>query len=135
MDSYNDGLTGDTSCSPDGSVDILFAGSSLAAIPQDSADFGSQTQLNFCVNSGGIEILSENQVLIYPNPANDFFTVCFQNNSNTKVELVDLFGKTLKTVDATSNQAIFQTHDFAAGTYLIRVLLNGQQIISKVVIN
>ena len=135
MDSFGDGLTGDTSCSPDGSVNILTLGTSIAGIPQSQANFGTQTLLNFCVNEGGIEMLSENQVLIYPNPASDFLTVYFNSNSNTKVELIDLYGKTLKKMETTSNQVVLQTQELAAGTYLIRTVFNGQQILRKIVIN
>ena len=135
MDSWGDGLTGDTACSPNGNVNILFSGATLASIPADSANFGTQKQINFCVNAGGLELLTQNEVLIYPNPASDFFTVYFNSNSNTKIELIDLFGKTLKTVETTSNHAVFQTNELATGTYLIRAVLNGQPLIRKIVIN
>ena len=74
----------------------------------------------------GIESHSEpdsTQILIYPNPANDYFNLEIKNSWQTsinQVELLDLFGNTLYQMSFDKNTVV-NTYGISPGLYIIRL--------------
>jgi uncharacterized delta-60 repeat protein len=76
-------------------------------------------------------------VLVYPNPATDKFSIEFSRNYN-KVDLsiTDITGKVIYTTVATETQKIeVNTTDFAEGIYLVRVQTNDFTETKKVIVS
>nr|MDH4473196.1 T9SS type A sorting domain-containing protein [Fluviicola sp.] len=63
-----------------------------------------------------------NDILLFPNPANDFFTLVGKDLSLEHIHLIDAFGKTVKLdVASVSEEAItFSTTSLSAGVYFVR---------------
>jgi hypothetical protein len=85
------------------------------------------------------EEYSSASAVIYPNPAADYFTLEYgvDEGENATVELIDLTGKTVKTVALTPLADTYQinTADLQAGIYLIRINVNGEmQVQNRVTI-
>jgi hypothetical protein len=81
-------------------------------------------------------------VAVFPNPFNEAYQLAFTTNAATKalVETVDMQGKVLlsKTVDVNNgrnNVTIPESTELQAGIYFVRVTLNNQVIIQKLVKN
>ncbi len=72
---------------------------------------------------------SDNNVLIYPNPAKDFVFIDAQDISN--IIISDLNGKIINpTINYSANQAIINTKHLNAGIYFINITLN-KKVINK----
>ena len=77
-------------------------------------------------------------VRVYPNPATDVINVqCTMNNvhcSDGIMEIVDVYGKTIRTIAGTNNDSPMQTRvnvrDLAPGLYFIRLTTN-QGVVTK----
>jgi len=84
------------------------------------------------------DLASELNLSVYPNPAIGGSSVYFNltNKSDVTVAIYDLLGKEIQQVINTVLQAGEQKVDFnaAAGMYTVKVTINGQPIIRKVVI-
>jgi len=130
MDSYGDGLFGGTFCPQDGSVAILYNTDTLASLPASSADFGTQTSLQFCVNEAGIEFADWNDFTVYPNPFTHQIVVNTQGAS--EVDLLDITGKVIqhKKIDSSSTLLNF-ADSLSNGTYFISVTLKDGQVRTK----
>lgn len=74
-------------------------------------------------NSLGINDASVyNELKIYPNPSNGFFTVASEKQlSNIEFELIDLFGRKLKTGTLNGLNSVIDINDLPDGIYLLRL--------------
>jgi hypothetical protein len=77
-----------------------------------------------------------NSVLIYPNPANDLFTIDFVNVSPnwselSQIQVLDFSGRIIYSMYTNESTKTIETQNWDAGTYLVRILNNDQQIIRK----
>lgn len=135
-DSYGDGLTGDQSCSPDGSLLIALNGDSLTGISQAEANFGTSKTLNFCVNEISLFEKELSELLIFPNPAKESFTVSWNSVIEAKIDLVNLFGqRVISTESFSKQQVVIPTQNIASGTYFVVFSSEGKRLIRKIVIN
>jgi hypothetical protein len=88
------------------------------------------------INTDKVDLIPEDQLLLYPNPTHENFNFRFQseNSKNIKIELYDLNGKLIKILlpqqDAADFEMQFDVSDLPRATYLVR-LINGDKIISK----
>jgi hypothetical protein len=135
MDSYGDGLTGDPSCSPDGSLQIDIGNDSLTGIAQADANFGTQAQLSFCVEQNSISDKEFGSLIIFPNPTKEFFILTWPKNQIEDVEVYSLFGQLLIKEDVNGEEIKIKTENLASGAYLIRINSDGRSIIKRLVIN
>ncbi|MCR4826540.1 MAG: fibronectin type III domain-containing protein [Bacteroidales bacterium] len=71
----------------------------------------------------GIDSWLENSVSLYPNPANDVVNVeCTMNNVQCLgIEVFDVFGKLINTVNVTENTTRINVSGLANGIYFVRV--------------
>ena len=78
--------------------------------------------------------LDENQFLssavkVFPNPANDNFTIALKNIDNVKVKIFDVLGKTIFESQSTGkNLQINNDGRFKSGIYLIKVIDNTNNV-------
>lgn len=79
---------------------------------------------------------SEKQILLYPNPTKEIFTINFGDISFNKcnVRLFDVNGFQIseKTIYASNSLTTFDLSSFPMGTYIIRAELDGQSIYGRI---
>jgi len=91
---------------------------------------------NGCINSDSITVfvdhcvgIDENVLAfnIYPNPSNGIFKYNFEGDfEGAQLILMDLSGKTVETMNVTSNTGAIDISSMARGTYLLQVSISGQ---------
>ena len=135
-DSYNDGFDGGVFCQEDGSLDIVYNSLSLGSIPSTSPNFGSQKTIDFCFdeNGVGLENLSENSILVYPNPAKNLLTIQLGTSLKGSLNFTDISGKLIFSKEITSAQTQLNVDQLSAGTYFIQFNLEGQVLVKKLII-
>ena len=92
-------------------------------------DFGSYHRYDFSVGFGlGLEEeVSDNELLVFPNPSADKIRVELVGNvgNNAKIEVIDMNGRVVKhqavSSDNQTYSADFQVNDLQNGYYLVRV--------------
>jgi len=77
-------------------------------------------------------------VKIFPNPANNTVTISFKDppKSNTKIEIIDLYGNTVitKSTDVYSNTTTMDIGALARGTYFIKCHTRKELLIKKLIV-
>jgi len=137
MDSYEDGFEGGQFCAQDGGLDIVYNLESLASIPSTNPNFGAQRTLDFCFDENGlvgIEGLTENSILIYPNPTNSTINIQFGSNFKGILNLCDISGKVILTKEISTINSEFSVKQFSAGTYFLQFASEGKILVKKIVI-
>ena len=92
--------------------------------------------------SGIAKEINDLLVNVYPNPTSDFATLDFEleNSCNMKIVLCDILGQELVEVydDFTSEGLFtrtFSTEHLAKGVYFLKILLDGNLVVEKIVLN
>ena len=69
----------------------------------------------------GIESWLLNSISLYPNPANDYINVQCSTFNVQSVEVIDVYGKVINTVNVTENPTRINISGLANGIYFVRV--------------
>ena len=79
--------------------------------------------VTYSITSPGIEDHLLNSISLYPNPANDIINVqCTMNNVQvTALEVFDVYGKLINTVNVVENPTQINVSNLSAGMYFVRV--------------
>jgi uncharacterized delta-60 repeat protein len=77
---------------------------------------------------------SLNSIYIYPNPAQDVFTIS-ELHIGSELRVLDITGKIMFSTIVNSNQLIINTEDFTNGLYLIHVNHSGTTSTKKLIVN
>ena len=121
---------------PSGSYNINFIGDSLVdGIYFIRLDIGStKTLTKKVIKSGSTSGVSDNKavdnILIFPNPTNDFITIPVAGNKT--IIVADLNGKTLKSF--TTDLQTISLLDITAGQYFITILTNKNEKLTTQII-
>ena len=128
MDSYGDGLLGGIWCGQDGSVSIGFQGDTLAAIPEEDADFGDQTTLGFCIGVSGITSVTSTQAALFPNPISEgVLTVVTGLNTPAEISIVNTTGQRLLSKRCNNTSEQFDVTSLVQGTYFVEINSGAKQ--------
>ena len=100
-----------------------------------------QSNVYHFIYTGVIEISSNENVLIYPNPFRDQFTVDYSLKTVSKVTITvyDTYGRQVAVVDskneksAGTHRAFFNTEKFNPGVYFCRIETNDYTVIKRIV--
>ena len=100
-------------------------------------DFNSPVATNTTVNGvsstvGIAPVLSEENVLVYPNPGKDEFTVLCPK-MNGVLRLYDAFGKEVLSELMHNDSVILHTASLTSGVYILRIQSGGGAIMKKLV--
>lgn len=95
------------------------------------------------LNSSTATSIAENDILnsisIYPNPANESFTINLGTELSAKdasVTLIDQLGREIKTKNTISQNGIgIATTNIANGTYFVKINIQNSSIVKKIIIN
>lgn len=101
-----------------------FAGWYNFILPQITSQY-----LDICT---GVTNINSDDIIIYPNPANDFIYI--ENAENTSVEIYNLLGAIVISKSITQNRELFSLDGLTKGSYLIKVTDSSGLINRKVVI-
>jgi spore coat protein CotH len=85
----------------------------------------------FCVAGTAHTEVSKPTVLLYPNPANSFFTIEGYSNDVKTIELVNAMGQKLGVVKYDEGKCVIHSENMPAGTYFYRALNQYQQPVGK----
>jgi hypothetical protein len=86
-----------------------------------------------CKPNAVAEVIPETDFILFPNPANDEFSM-EANKLITHFKLTDLLGKTIQSKNIQSLKYHYQCFELAAGMYIIQLTLNSNQKLSKKII-
>lgn len=88
----------------------------------------------------GTQVLSSteifsNQIVLYPNPASDIVRLDLNNIAFAKAELkvYDITGKYIVSQKINANQTTINTQQWASGMYLIRINVDGQSLVKRLI--
>jgi len=77
------------------------------------------------------EIINQNELSIYPNPASNTFTITISKFVNTfMLEIVDIQGKTMHTQSITSSNEVINISSLSSGIYFCKIT-NGDEVITQ----
>lgn len=79
----------------------------------------------------------KNEVVVYPNPANDLVTVVFESSENTTLQILDQNGRLVKQENLSNNAWNHNVNlsDLTSGLYLLRIVNNTGVSTKKLLIN
>ncbi len=125
-DSYGDGIYGLPFCQNSGNVQISYLGDSLTGISADSADFGNQATLSFCVDQISLDEINSLHLKVFPNPTQNLLFISAQE-SIKHCTILDLSGKTIynQRVENTL-QTPLNVSTFSKGLYTVLVTLSNE---------
>ena len=86
----------------------------------DDGMSGASNMVTFTTLGVGINDY-EQTFSLYPNPNNGRFTVISEQGTVNRVQIYDVYGKLLKTVEVNANTAELDVRDLASGMYFVRI--------------
>ncbi len=81
------------------------------------------------------DLVLEETIRVYPNPSENNMTISFDNDSEIeRLEVIDLFGRTVKIIDVTVLEHTLSKSEMGAGTFILRITnANGVSATRRVV--
>jgi lysyl endopeptidase len=132
-DFYGDGLNSAQWGGTNGSLSIK-NNSNATIFTLNPVDFGGSRSVfirNVGTGSNDLNTLDVNSIVMYPNPAKDQVTILASGLEIDKIELVNLAGQTIKTVNSSNT---VNTSDLSAGVYLVKIYAADSMVIKQLVI-
>ncbi len=95
---------------------------------------GTDTTVTVLLVTTGIDVTGNDVFKLYPNPASDEFTVETGTDGKVEVTIVNLVGATVLQ-EIVNNGSPINISRLQSGVYLVRVISNGKQHVSKLIVN
>jgi uncharacterized repeat protein (TIGR03803 family) len=80
------------------------------------------------------EMINPNNLKVYPNPADDYFTIESKSPLNDII-IVDAIGKVVYQQNTNNTKSIINTSALSKGIYLVKIFVDGQSSHSRLIIN
>ena len=90
--------------------------------------------VNVVVVGGVGTLTTDENIRIFPNPANDYLIIESDKFKLTEVSLINMQGQTIKQVPAKNNRTSINLSGIAKGIYLIKINTQNNALIRKVVV-
>lgn len=136
-DTQGDGLTWWANTNQ-GSGYVTIKNSLGAPIKSFNSDFGAGFEYSFTTDAP-LKVKEESfgsLLNIYPNPAHSKFTIQGDELTNSKVELTDVLGHVIYSIDVKERTKVeMMVNELSAGIYFAVVSKDGQRITKKIVVN
>jgi hypothetical protein len=132
-DFYGDGLDSQQWGGTNGTLSIK-NNSNATIFTLNPVDFGGSRSVfirNVGSGSNSLNALDANSIVMYPNPATDQVTILANGLEIDKIELVNLAGQTIKTVNSSNT---VNTSDLSAGVYLVKIYAADSVVTKQLVI-
>ena len=101
----------------------------------DNTNPALRPKLEVCYStSNGVheQLLTNNNISIYPNPAKDNITIETNSNTEQRLEIVNLIGQTVYT-NIINRKAAINTSAFANGVYFLKLYTDKETVVKKFV--
>lgn len=82
----------------------------------------TDTSSCFTISDVGLDNENQNQIAIYPNPANDFVTISTGNLISGQLIITDVLGREIYRTNLISNSTVIPLHNLSDGNYVVTVL-------------
>jgi poly(3-hydroxybutyrate) depolymerase len=83
----------------------------------------------FCAQAGIDEVTNDLTHSVYPNPADNYMTIVFADANETHtVQLLDLSGRVMKSIQTSNAEYTIEKGDLNAGNYILKVSNNAGQV-------
>ena len=83
----------------------------------------------FCAQAGIDEVTNDLTHSVYPNPADNYMTIVFADANETHtVQLLDLSGRVMKSIQTSNAEYTIEKCDINAGNYILKVSNNAGQV-------
>jgi hypothetical protein len=98
------------------------------SIPLSSSNTTTFNAVYFTSIAGMSQLMKNEELLIYPNPTNDFIQIQFANPVNANVSIIDGLGRTVASHQILNeSQDVFSVKDLNAGLYYVLMTTNGSK--------
>jgi len=99
-------------------------------------EINDRFELRFIDEAAGIDEAVINSVAIFPNPSEQIFNISWNGQAKASIIVYDLAGKLIKTesIQQNSNSYQLDLSGYASGFYYVKIQLEGQQIVKKLVL-
>jgi hypothetical protein len=115
------------SANGNGTVSICIAG---ALSPDGTGAVQGCNTVNYINNSVGLkELAAVSSLKMYPNPAVDVLNITFDYPETTHLAVVDVTGRTVRTMDIEAGDAKVNVSDMVQGIYLYNITNTNGQVI------
>ena len=95
----------------------------------------SSTSAVFQSSVGIDELTNSNSVIISPNPFSFQTTITFaEEQKNTTIEIMDVIGKEIKTINFTGKQCLIEKGEMERGIYFVNITDEKKKIINKKIV-
>ena len=88
---------------------------------QEAPIWSTQENFSFVEDCTWTEEYEKNPIEVYPNPNNGRFTVNRVQGTVDRVQVYDVYGKLLKTVEVNGNTVELDVRELASGMYFVRI--------------
>jgi hypothetical protein len=136
-DAWNDGMSGCTAGNGgNGSYQIMWNGIILSELLETEADFGKQYKQTFCISLNGLDDLAENQITVYPNPADKYLIIKVPVSLNiAAVTLMDLSGKVCATRLGVKSETLeIDLAGVSSGFYTLKVETTNGNVFKQIIV-
>lgn len=86
-------------------------------------------------NQLSVNQFESNQIKLYPNPTNKYFSIEGENLTNSKIIVTDVLGNIILKRLAKSNLIQFDSTNLSSGIYLVTIENEGKVITKKLIVN
>lgn len=81
-----------------------------------------------------VDLIEVINISIYPNPATDILRISADQKAEF-INIMDVFGKIIKTVQPNTESIEIDISDFAGGVYFVQIGINNQAVVKKLIVN
>jgi hypothetical protein len=136
-DTYGDGLSGCSATNgANGSYQIVWNDLVAAELLDADANFGTQNIQSFCLPVLGLnELMKNDQIVIYPNPADDRIQLKLLGNNNLmNAQITSLSGQLVNSIQLSGQAAELNVSTLSSGYYLVKVTTSNGEITRPITI-
>jgi len=94
---------------------------------------GDSTNYYYSSLLTGVESISNNGVLIYPNPTNDYLNITGDFGNEIQVEISDISGKVIRLLSSSDSITRINVQGMSAGVYFIRITDGDKSVVKKII--
>lgn len=138
-DAFGDGLNGASvqNCNTNGDYEIVDNfGTVLASMQAPNGTFGFSETANFCLSGVGIDELTNNEFIVFPNPSNGIINVTMKEaiSGDFTVSVLDVTGRIIMTNVESTEAFTIDLAGAATGTYTVTIQTSNGTMTKRVIL-
>lgn len=110
-----------------GAIDSTYTATQNGSYNVEVEDANGCIGISNSVNVTGVSISEQivNRFSIYPNPANDFLNIGFEEKTNATIEIIDALGRIHLKSELKENESTINVSQLPSGVYILNLQQNG----------